>query len=89
MSWSGAPADGEMDDRDVLALARAGGDDRIPADGVGGIERGLGLGDGAGLVRLDQRRIAGPGGLRAGDAGGIGDEIVVADDLQAAGRPPW
>ena len=51
---------------------------------LGGVERGLGLGDRAGLVRLDQHGVAGDRGRGVADFRGIGDEEVVADHLHAA-----
>ena len=38
---------------------------------LAGVERRLGLGDGAGLVRLDQHRVAGPGPRRLAHAIGV------------------
>src|SRR3546814_5677747 len=75
-----------MDDGDVFGLARACRHDGAPAFGPGGGQRLGGLGQGADLVRLDQRGVAGGGGGGGTDAGGVGGDQVVADDLHAVRR---
>ena len=51
---------------------------------LAGVERGLGLGERAGLVGLDQHRVAGARPRAASRTRvGVGDEEIVADDLHA------
>src|SRR5262245_12563531 len=54
-----APADGEVHDGRVLALAGAGRHDRAPSDRTGGREGILRFGQCPGLVGFDERRVAG------------------------------
>src|SRR6218665_3870038 len=81
-----APAYGQVRDRDIFAFAGAGGDDGGPACGAGGCMGLPGAGDGAGLVDLDQRGVAGALACRRGDALRVADQVVVADDERAGGK---
>src|SRR5215218_1951393 len=82
LELAGVPADRQVGDRHVLGLAGPGRDDRGEACRLPGVERRLGLGDGAGLVRLDQHRVAGAGPRRLAHAIGVRDEEIVADDME-------
>ena len=65
----------------VLGLAGTVGDDETPARPTAEMDGGDSLGHGADLVEFDQRRIAGLLLDRPGDEAGVGDQVVVADDL--------
>ena len=69
LQLSGAPADREMSDRDVLGLAGSRGDDRAEAARSRPRRRPSSPCQRAGLVGLDQRRVGGfrPGRLGAPD----------------------
>jgi len=76
-----------VDDRDVFGFARPRGHDGAPAGSLARLDRGARFGDGAGLVRLDQHGIAHPAGRRVSHALSVGDQEIVADDLNPrAGR---
>ena len=83
LELSGAPADREMNDRHVLGLARTRRDDRAEAGAASFVASRFGFADRSRLVDLDQHRIdAAPAG-RLADAACVGDEIIVADHLDA------
>ena len=77
------PAHREVHDGHVLGLARARRHDGAEPGALARVQRGARLGDGAGLIRLDQHGVAGLvcGGLA--HQRGVGDQVVVADDLDA------
>src|SRR5436190_24391803 len=62
LELAGAPADREVDDRRVLALAGARRDDAGVADLAGGVPRRARLAQRAALVRLEQHRVGSAGG---------------------------
>ena len=84
---AGIPADRQMRDGDVFGFARPRGYDGPPACIFGGVECGLGLGDGAGLVRLDQGGVANADFSGAVDTLRAGDKKIVADNLNSIAEP--
>ena len=84
--WPAPVADREVGDRRVLGLARAVGDHRRVAGLAGDPDRLEGLGQGPDLVDLDQDRVADAELDPAPQPLGVGDEEVVADELDARRR---
>ena len=81
LDLAGAGGDREVGDRRVLGLAGAVGDHGRVAGLAGDADRLEGLGQGADLVDLDQDRVADAELDAAPQPLGVGDEEVVADQL--------
>src|SRR5207249_11923615 len=77
-----APADGEVDDRHVLGLARARRDDRPVAHRTGGLPAGQGFSYGADLVRFQKNCIA--RALSISQLRRASDKKIVTDDLDGS-----
>lgn len=82
------PTDSEMDDAGVLRLAGARRDDGTETGLSGHVEGPFGFGNRTRLVRLDENRVAGAALGGGGDPVGVGDEVVVADDLDLLADGP-
>ena len=80
--------DGEVGDGDVLGLARAVRHDRRVGVAGGELDGVEGLGERADLVDLDEDRVGRAGVDAAGEPLGVGDEEVVADELDLDRRAP-
>lgn len=78
-----APADRQVDDRRILALARAGRDDRAEARAPRRVQGRAGLAQGARLVGLQEHGVAGAAFGRGRDARRVGHQEIVADHLDA------
>ena len=78
-----AHGDGEIGEERVFRLARAVRHDSVPAGLAAERDRLDRLGDGADLVQFDQDRVRRLFLDAASDEFGVGDENVVADDLDA------
>jgi hypothetical protein len=78
-----APADCKMHERHVFRLPRARGQDCSPAGGARRLYGSERLGHGAHLVWFDQGGVAGARASGIADTIGIGDEKVIANDLDA------
>ena len=72
-----------MHDADILGFARTRRDDAVQVVLFGGGHGLHGFGDGAHLVGLDQHCIASAQGSTLGNARGVGDKKIIANDLQA------
>src|SRR5688572_6652859 len=83
LDLAGVGRDGEVGDEGVFGLAGAVRDDRGVAGVLGGADRVEGFGERPDLVDLDQDRVGDAAGDAALEAGGLGDEEVVADELAA------
>src|SRR5690606_1880077 len=79
----GVGGHGQVGDGGVLGLAGAVADHAGPAGAVRALHRVEGLGERADLVDLDQHAVGGAAGDAAADALDVGDEEVVADQLDA------
>ena len=87
LELAGAPADREVRRSTTSSVSPERAETIAPQPAAcAGVERGLRLGDRAGLVRLDQHRVAGAGGRRLATRAALVDEEVVADDLHARRR---
>src|SRR3546814_19340125 len=75
--------DGEVGDGGVLGLAGAVRHHRRVGGGVGGLHRLQGLAEGADLVHLHQDRVGDALADAVARALRVGEEEVVADELQA------
>src|SRR4030066_28123 len=84
----GHASDGEVGDGDVLGLPGAMGDHRAVARAVGDLDGRQRLGERADLVDLDQDRVGDPAPDAAREALDVGDEEIVADELDARPEPP-
>ena len=80
--WPGAGADRQIRDESVLGLAGAMRDDRAVTGLLRHGHRFQSLGYGADLVELDQNGIGDAVADAFGEDFRIGDEIIVADQLQ-------
>ena len=78
-----APADGEVDDGDVFGLAGPCRDDAGETCLLGGLPGLIRFGEGAALVGLQQDCVGGAAEGGLADPGRLGDQEVVADDLDA------
>src|SRR6266536_38608 len=85
LSWP-AGAGGEVGDEGVFGFAGAVGDHLRPAGAAAQAHGFEGLGDGADLVDLDQGGVAGAALDGLANDGGVGDEDVVADELDTAAK---
>ena len=85
--WPVAHRHDEVRDGGVFGLAGAVADDGGPAGAASHFDRLEGLGDGADLVELDQDRVGGLLGDPLGEEVLVGDEQVVADELDLAADP--
>src|SRR5208282_3567444 len=83
LDLASAPADREMRDGRVLGFARAGGDDRPEVLAPAFVEGLLRPADRARLIDLDQDGVRAADARRFRDPRRVGDEEVVADDLDA------
>ncbi len=79
--WPAVGGHGDVGDGGVFGLARAVADHRGVAGAVGHLDGLEGLGQGADLVDLDQDAVGAALGDALRQALGVGDEEVVADDL--------
>ena len=87
--WPASGAYGEVGDEGVFGFAGAVADDAGVAEAAGQFDGFEGLGDGADLVDLDQD---GVGDLLLDsllEALGVGDEEVVADELDLVAEDVW
>ena len=82
-------ADRDVGDGRVLGLARAVRDHRGVAGALGHLDRGEGLGQGADLVDLDQDRVGDVLLDAFSQDLGVGDEQVVAHQLDALAQRVW
>ena len=78
--------DGDIGDRRILGLAGAVADHGGPAGAMGHLDGFEGFGQGADLVDLDQDAVGAALGDALGEAFGVGDVEVVADDLDLAAQ---
>src|SRR5215208_5752050 len=83
LELAGVGGDDEVGDGGVLRLAGAVADHGGPAGALGRLHGLKRLGERADLVELDQDGVGGALGDAAPEAGGVGDEEVVADELDA------
>ena len=86
LDLAGVDGDGDIGNGGVLGLAGAVGDDRRVACAVGHLDSVEGLGQGADLVDLDEDCVGGAQLDALLEALDVGDEQVVADELDACGR---
>src|SRR5664279_4009233 len=87
LELAAAGAHREIGDEGVLGLAGAVRDHPPVAGVAADRHRRQRLGDRADLVELDQRRVPDPLADRRGDDLRVGDEVVVADELDALPEP--
>src|SRR5262249_52328823 len=83
LQLSQAPANSQMDDRNVFGLTRPCREYRAPIGRAGSRNRLECLGEGSCLIRLDQNSIARPCESGFPDPSSAGNQKIVADDLDA------
>ncbi|EDT89704.1 hypothetical protein BIFLAC_02337 [Bifidobacterium animalis subsp. lactis HN019] len=86
LDLAGVLGDGEIGDRGVRRLARTMGDHGGEAVLRGQLDGVEGLGNGANLVELDQQGVAGAHIDALLQTHRVGDEQIVADELQAVAK---
>src|SRR6267143_2812573 len=75
--------DGKVSDEGILGFAGAMGNNGVVAGFAGQLDGVDGLGNGADLIQLDQNSVGDAFVDAAGESFGVGDEEVVADELDA------